>query len=160
MPVDKSKLEYRNVDAVNRNFRLLCPKFGRLIMEALESIRTDLGFEVELFEGYRSKERQEWLWASGRTRPGKILTNRRPGQSLHEYSLAADLVAKVDGQWCWDEKKVPYEKFLEVYKEHGLTSAAPFELVHVECIGPFKKEELESYVRLHGLEALWARVFP
>lgn len=31
----------------------------------------------------RSNAEQAQLWASGRTTPGRILTNARPGQSLH-----------------------------------------------------------------------------
>lgn len=40
----------------------------------------------------RSMERQAQLYAQGRTIPGPIVTNARPGHSFHNYGLALDVV--------------------------------------------------------------------
>jgi len=144
----------------NNNPGLLAPGFWALVQKAQKAVLDATGHEVYLFEGFRSGERQRWLWGSSRTYPGPWLTNARAGQSAHEYGLGADLVAKVDGQWSWDEDKIPYAQFVEIYKGVGLASAAPREQVHVEWIAPFEAKELADFVRLHGLPALWARVFP
>lgn len=45
-----------------------------------------------IYEGYRSPERQDELYAQGRTKPGKIITNARAWQSSHQYSRAFDWV--------------------------------------------------------------------
>lgn len=43
--------------------------------------------------GLRTFAEQEALFAQGRTRPGSIVTNARPGQSYHNYGLAVDLAS-------------------------------------------------------------------
>ena len=49
------------------------------------------------FEGYRSPERQNYLFHVMKT------TKARPFQSAHNYGLAVDYVPFVDGNWSWDE---------------------------------------------------------
>jgi peptidoglycan L-alanyl-D-glutamate endopeptidase CwlK len=43
---------------------------------------------------YRSLETQAALYAQGRTKPGKIVTNAKAGQSFHNFKLAYDGVPK------------------------------------------------------------------
>ena len=56
-----------------------------------------------LTQTYRSPEEQAETFAQGRTVPGKIVTNARAGQSLHNYqpSLAFDIAFKKDRQVYW-----------------------------------------------------------
>lgn len=56
-----------------------------------------LGLPVRINEGYRSWERQDQLYAQGRTMPGNIVTNARGGQSLHNYGVAIDFVFVREG---------------------------------------------------------------
>ena len=44
----------------------------------------------------RTFEEQDALFAIGRTKPGKRVTNARGGQSFHNYGLAVDIVLLVD----------------------------------------------------------------
>lgn len=44
----------------------------------------------------RTFAEQEVLYMQGRTRPGKIVTNAKGGQSYHNYGLAIDIVLLVD----------------------------------------------------------------
>ena len=44
---------------------------------------SDEGLRVLIYCTLRSNDEQALLYASGRTRPGKILTNAGPGDSLH-----------------------------------------------------------------------------
>ena len=41
------------------------------------------GYPIFLVEGRRSNERQDWLYAQGRTRPGDIVTHAKAGESNH-----------------------------------------------------------------------------
>jgi peptidoglycan LD-endopeptidase CwlK len=57
---------------------------------------------------WRSPEEQTELYAQGRTKPGKIVTNARAGQSAHNYilnglpaSLAVDVVPMRHGKPVW-----------------------------------------------------------
>jgi len=48
------------------------------------------GYPVRITETYRDPIRQAKLYASGRTEPGAIITNARPGTSFHEFGRAFD----------------------------------------------------------------------
>lgn len=56
-----------------------------------------LGHRVRITEGYRTFERQGELYAQGRTKPGPIVTNAKPGESLHNYGVAIDFVFVKEG---------------------------------------------------------------
>lgn len=50
---------------------------------------------------YRDPAEQARLYAQGRTAPGRIVTNARPGQSFHEYRIAYDVVPLRAGKPVW-----------------------------------------------------------
>lgn len=45
---------------------------------------------------YRSFAEQQALYEQGRTKPGRIVTNAKAGQSLHNYGLAVDIALLID----------------------------------------------------------------
>lgn len=51
----------------------------------------------------RDRAYQEKLYAQGRTSPGAIVTNAKPGQSVHEYGCAMDFAVERDGVVVWDK---------------------------------------------------------
>jgi peptidoglycan L-alanyl-D-glutamate endopeptidase CwlK len=63
-----------------------------------------------IYTGLRTMEEQAALYAIGRSKPGKIVTKARPGESYHNYGLAFDWVPmkaapKVDlFQADWDDE--------------------------------------------------------
>lgn len=67
------------------------------------------GCPIFMTEGRRSRARQAWLYAQGRTRPGPIVTHAQPGQSNHEpaangYGCAIDFAFLPRGEaGPWDE---------------------------------------------------------
>lgn len=50
------------------------------------------GINIRITAGHRSMEEQQRLYNQGRTTPGNIVTNARPGQSIHNFGLAIDYV--------------------------------------------------------------------
>jgi len=50
---------------------------------------------------YRDAEAQAALYAQGRTKPGRIVTNARPGESMHQYRVALDVVPMRHGKLVW-----------------------------------------------------------
>lgn len=61
------------------------------------------GIYVVITQGYRSKEEQDALYAQGRSKPGKIVTNARGGDSYHNYGLAIDFALMTpDGSISWE----------------------------------------------------------
>jgi hypothetical protein len=66
------------------------------------------GLDVVVTEGLRSLERQRELYAQGRTKPGDIVTNAKPGQSNHGSGRAFDVAITrngkpVDQKDLWNE---------------------------------------------------------
>ena len=60
-------------------------------VKAVEELMAPQGVRVEVISGLRSWAAQAALYASGRTKPGRIVTKARPGSSWHNYGLAIDL---------------------------------------------------------------------
>ena len=52
---------------------------------------------------YRDAEWQAALYAQGRTHPGPIVTDAKPGESFHQYRVAFDWCLLVDGKPVWND---------------------------------------------------------
>ena len=81
----------------SRNIADLHPCLAR---GANELIRRMLAFNyhVGISSTYRDNEKQNELYAQGRTAPGNIVTNAKGGQSIHNYRLAFDIFQNVKGK--------------------------------------------------------------
>lgn len=64
---------------------------------------TSAGLDVLIYCTQRSLTEQADLYACGRTKPGKIVTNAKPGQSAHNYGLAFDGAPLINGRIAWDD---------------------------------------------------------
>lgn len=84
----------RNVDDLLPEAQVLC---HRLIAECAQQ-----GIDLLVTSTYRDRESQNALYAQGRTKPGKIVTNAKGGQSFHNYKIAFDAVPIVNGKPDWD----------------------------------------------------------
>lgn len=60
---------------------------------------------IRITQGLRTIEEQDALYAQGRTRPGKIVTNAKGGSSYHNYGLAFDYAKLVNGKIDWSIHK-------------------------------------------------------
>ncbi len=85
---------------------------------AIVSEMAKLGHTVHIFEGYRSPQRQAELYAQGRTTPGKIVTKAGPGESLHNYGVAVDIVFGPKGKPSWDNKH-PWNILGKIGRQQG-----------------------------------------
>jgi len=65
------------------------PLFRQFLALAKASAAT-LGCDYVLISGNRTFAEQDALYAQGRTKPGKIVTKARGGQSNHNFGIAAD----------------------------------------------------------------------
>lgn len=59
------------------------------------------GIDLLVTSTYRDHESQAALYAQGRTAPGKIVTNAKPGQSWHNWRCAMDVVPLRNGKPVW-----------------------------------------------------------
>ena len=62
--------------------------------------------KVRITQGLRTFKEQDDLYAIGRTKTGKKVTNAKAGQSIHNYGLAVDICLLIDGKEAsWDTAK-------------------------------------------------------
>ena len=77
----------------------------KTILLASEFNRAFTGISLEVVQGLRTFAEQDALFAKGRTKRGKIVTNARAGQSFHNYGLADDVCPFRNGEALWTEDK-------------------------------------------------------
>jgi peptidoglycan L-alanyl-D-glutamate endopeptidase CwlK len=68
----------------------------------LIELATAEGIEILVTSTLRTFEEQAELFAKGRTEPGSIVTNARPGRSWHNFGLAFDVVPLINGKAIWN----------------------------------------------------------
>lgn len=59
------------------------------------------GIDLLVTSTYRDNEAQAALYAQGRTKPGHVVTNARPGESWHNWACALDVVPLRNGKPVW-----------------------------------------------------------
>ena len=91
----------------------------------------------------RTFAEQDELYAKGRTKAGKIVTNAKGGLSYHNYGLALDIVLLVDKdgngtyeEASWDIKKdfdgdgkSDWLEIVTIFKQHGWTWGGDWKFV-------------------------------
>lgn len=163
------------LDTSNRDLSLLAPKFRAAVQAALNDLE-DLSHDGETLrskinEGFRSQARQAWLFAQGRTRPGKIVTKAPTSlTSWHGYGLAIDFIHYKKAYW----PRVPKEDnhpenigwFTEaagVFKRHGCKWGGDWtrpDRPHIQW-GRCTASPTEGAQKLflgEGVEAVWRRL--
>ena len=121
------------VEARDRDPSKLHPAVRGAILNVVEETNK-LGLPFRIFEAYRTPERQNWLYAQGRTQPGQKVTDAKAWQSMHQYGLAADIVLFVDGEWSWGGKDADWTTMHDIARDNGLTPLKS-EKPHIELIG-------------------------
>lgn len=86
----------RNIDDLRPLARVKCREF----IAACER----QGIRVLITSTYRDNESQAALYAQGRTKPGKIVTYAKAGDSYHNHRVAFDFVPLVGGQPAWNDR--------------------------------------------------------
>jgi peptidoglycan L-alanyl-D-glutamate endopeptidase CwlK len=96
------------------------------------------GIEILITSTFRDDECQAALYAQGRTTPGKVVTNAKPGSSFHNYRCAFDWVPMVNGKPAWDDHKL-FERCGKIAEQCGLEWAGRWtsfpELAHCQFTG-------------------------
>lgn len=122
------KITLQRIELLHPDLRKEVKEMYQEICEALTG-RAICRFAYTL----RTFAEQEVLYAQGRTRPGKIVTNAKGGQSYHNYGLAVDIVLLVDrdgngtfeaASWetnvDFDEDgKADWQEVVAIFKRYG-----------------------------------------
>jgi hypothetical protein len=99
------------------------PDFQRALMLQQADLE-DRGIPTKIISGFRDPEKQDQLYAQGRSAPGPVVTNAPGGSSLHNYGRAADL-APLEGS-----RADMYAALRETTPDNGLTWGGNFKSLY------------------------------
>lgn len=79
------------------------------------------GIYIGIVHGFRTMAEQAAIYAQGRSVPGPIATNARPGESYHNYGLAVDfaLLTPDWSDYIWNERDPKWKRAAAIGKELG-----------------------------------------
>ena len=83
------------------NLNLLKPKVKALALELQKSAKEN-GIEIIFTCTVRTRDKQDKLYAQGRTAPGKIVTKAKGGESMHNYGVAFDICPVINKKATWN----------------------------------------------------------
>jgi len=131
----------------SRNINDLLPHI-KVRVEKFIELCDEEGIDLLITSTYRDNESQEALYEQGRTRPGKIVTNAKPGESWHNYRCAVDVVPLVNGKPNWDGSDPIWQTIGELGEQAGLEWAGRWrtfkELAHFQYTGGLTLADLKA----------------
>ena len=114
---------------MNRKIELLHPVLrseARILYEEANRRLTGRA-KMLIVSTLRTFEEQDELYAIGRTKAGRKITNAKGGQSIHNYGLAIDFALLIDGKTAsWEDlkdfdgdRKADWLEVVEVFEKAG-----------------------------------------
>jgi peptidoglycan L-alanyl-D-glutamate endopeptidase CwlK len=117
-------------------------------VECMISECKEVGIDLLVTSTYRDHASQDALYAQGRTKPGKIVTNAKAGQSFHNFRCAVDVVPLVNGKPMWDAKNPIWQQVGAIGKSCGLEWAGDWkrfkEYPHFQYTGGLTLKDLQN----------------
>lgn len=130
----------------SRELKELHPKVSKLCQSFIFECKRQ-GIDVLITSTYRDFESQSALYAQGRTKPGKIVTNAKAGQSFHNYRVAFDFVPIVNGKAQWNDLTM-FKKCGSIAESVGLEWAGKWknfkELAHCQFTGGLTLKDFQE----------------
>lgn len=118
----------------------------------LEAARS-AGIDLLVTSTFRSADLQDKLFAQGRTAPGNIVTQKRGGESFHNWRCALDVVPMKRGKVQWGSRspaeKALWEQIGTIGESCGLAWSGRWkgkfrELAHFQYTGGLTLAELQA----------------
>lgn len=110
-PPWNNPMTQNNIATLDQRVRAAAAKF-------VKRVNDELCIKLKVTSAYRSKQDQDALYAQGRTKPGRIVTNARGGQSNHNSGKAIDVYMVLEDGSIATEDEVPPE-VVKIAKEEG-----------------------------------------
>lgn len=107
------------------------PDFKPLVEQLLAKTEAVTNRKWAISDARRTMSQQREIYAQGRTKPGKVVSNAKPGQSAHNFGYAVDLwPLKADGDFDWGAKVDLFKKMGAIAAELGLTWGGTFRTLY------------------------------
>jgi peptidoglycan LD-endopeptidase CwlK len=135
------------------------PELKKRITKLLNNLAKK-SLDVRVVQGLRTFAEQDALFAQGRTKPGKRVTNAKGGQSNHNYGLAVDMAPFKAGQPDWNNI-AGFKTIGSEAKKLGLEWGGDWkklvDMPHVQLPGLSVKECFALFQR-GGIDAVFERM--
>ena len=89
---------------MSREISLLHPDLRTKCQELIKKCKTR-GIDIIISQTLRTKAEQDAIYAQGRTKPGKIVSNVKYPNSMHCWGVAFDVAVIREGKAIWDVAK-------------------------------------------------------
>lgn len=106
------------------------PDFKPLIQELLAKVQVATNRKWGISDGRRTMAEQRNIYAQGRTKPGKVVSNAKPGQSAHNFGYAVDIWPLKGDDFDWGAADSLFKKMAAIAVEMGLTAGYNFKSIH------------------------------
>lgn len=130
----------------SRNINDLHPKVAAMCSEFIKRC-AEAGIDVLITSTYRDAEAQNELYAQGRTKPGKIVTKAKAGQSFHNWRCAFDFVPIINGKAQWNNTNL-FTQCGEIAESVGLEWAGRWtrfrEFPHCQYTGGLRLADFQA----------------
>lgn len=103
----------------------VAPALRARVERVIDRMKQEYGHDVTVVESARSQERQDWLYAQGRTRSGPVVTWTR--DSAHTRGEAVDVI--IDGTW---DNPDGFARLQRIAREEGLRTLGMKDPGHLE----------------------------
>lgn len=151
------------------NLKYVYPDVRVRAMKMRQDVHKATGFWLRITRGYASYSDQLALYEQGRTKPGPIVTNARPGLSMHNFGLAFDVcfvgldpyletMAKMRGA---EKADYVWEVVARCAEGNGLVSGRRFrsrvDNPHAQIAYGLQTHELADLYAFSGLAGVWTQ---
>ena len=130
----------------SRSLSDLNPKVAAMCSEFINRCKAE-SIDVLITSTYRDAASQNELYAQGRTKPGKKVTNAKAGQSYHNWRVAFDFVPIINGKAQWNDAKL-FTQCGEIAESVGLEWAGRWtkfkEMAHCQYTGGLKLADFQA----------------
>ena len=158
------------LDAASKaRLKLLYPDLSIRVIRLLRDVRRILGLQMRVTEALRTMDAQAALYASGRTAPGPILTNAKPGESMHHYGCALDFCFRGPDPYLTKDKNADYiwRKFGEIARGYGFdwggdwngngqVEKNDFDKPHIQLTYGLREDYIRELAQFKGIPSVWA----
>ena len=133
----------RDINDLNPRVAEMCNEFVNCCKAA--------GIDILITSTYRDCNSQAKLYALGRSKPGKKVTNAKPGYSFHNFKVAFDFVPIKNGKAQWNDMAL-FTQCGEIAERCGLEWAGRWksfkELAHCQFTGGLTLAQFRAGVSL------------
>jgi hypothetical protein len=107
------------------------PDFKPQVEELIAKTKAATGRKWAISDARRTMAQQRDIYAQGRTKPGKVVSNAKPGQSAHNFGYAVDLwPLTADGDFDWGARQSLFKVMADIAVDMGLTAGFYFKSIH------------------------------